>query len=676
MASNAIPLLVNWPDGWDRVHADKIVGSESLSTPYQYEVELTTDATRVDMLSVLNTGMGVGITLASGSERWAHGNVARVQQVGWGPEAPRYRVFLQPSVSFLELEVNCRIFQEMTTRDIIEQLLGDAKVESSWSASGTGITREYCVQYMESTLNFITRLMEDEGWSYFFKHTKSGHTLVITDGSSEPPACPGLTTVSVAVSLNDASLEDVLTEYAVEHRVATQQVKVGGFNPASDSPTSTSHGTGTPTSWEYEWEAKTNEDTDRMASRKVDGFTAEEKRLTGKGACRGMVMGHMISIREALPSGFPSNWLIRTLNWVASRDSYHCDFEATSGDTPYRPSLAAKRPAVVGTQTALVTGKSGEDVWTDDQGRVKVRFPWDLASTDPESSTCWIPVVQSLAGAGWGTRYIPRPGQQVVVTFVGGNPNNPIVTGSIHGPTRLPPAFDEPRRYGMRSIEGGDDSLPSEFSILDDPGSEEVFVQAQKDYKLNVVGDSTTTVAGTQSETITGTDTKTVTDGDEVVQVQTGKRTVTVADDHALESQASFKHDVAKDMTLSVTKDLTIKVQGDVKFDVTGKFSLQAAEITIKGGPITIDSNAALDLKSGEALTAAAGTALTNKAGTSLTNQAGTSLTNQSGTSLTNQAGTNLTNNAELVLENTGGASQKVSASGPLQLQGAMVQLN
>ncbi len=331
---------------------------------------------------------------------------------------------------------------------------------------------------------------------------------------------------------------------------------------------------------------------------------------------------------------------------------------------PFRPPRVTPRPRVAGSQIATVVGSSGEEIWTDKHGRIKVQFPWDRIGTKNENSSCWVRVSQIWAGQGWGALFIPRIGQEVVVSYVDGDPDRPLVTGSVYNAEKTPPvtlpSMQTQSTIKSRSSKSG--TAGNEIRFEDKKDAEEFYFHSQKDMKVEVENALTTTVK--ESHEI-----HTLEKGDRTVEVKTGKEVHRVKGTRELTVTGDETHTNAANFTQKVTGNYELKVTGNLIIDVTGS--------------ITIKSAKDVSAKAGTTFATEAGTALTNKAGTALTNQAGTALTNKAGTSLTNEASLGLKNKAGTTLDNEGtmvnnkaSATQTVDGGGMLTVKGGLVKIN
>jgi type VI secretion system secreted protein VgrG len=327
---------------------------------------------------------------------------------------------------------------------------------------------------------------------------------------------------------------------------------------------------------------------------------------------------------------------------------------------------------VAGSQTAVVVGPSGEEIWSDKNGRIKVQFHWDRLGKKDDTCSCWVRVSQSAAGAGFGSLFLPRVGQEVVISCIDGDPDQPLVTGCVYNGTHATPVTlpANQTQTVIRTKSSKQGTAGNEIRLEDKKDSEEFYLHAQKDMKIEIENDLSTTLTA-------GAETHTIEKGDRTVAVKTGKETHSVKGVRALTITGNETHTNEADFTHEVTGNYTLKVTGDLLFDVTGSISFKSAkDVAVKAGT-TVDNEA------GTALTNKAGTALTNKAGTALTNEAGTALTNKAGTALTNKAGTGLTNEAGTTLDNKGlminskaSATQTVDGGGMLTVKGGLVKIN
>jgi type VI secretion system secreted protein VgrG len=359
-----------------------------------------------------------------------------------------------------------------------------------------------------------------------------------------------------------------------------------------------------------------------------------------------------------------ASYVLRRVHHFARNDMYRNRFEAFLATVPFRPQRLTPLPRVAGSQTALVVGPANEEIWTDKDGRVKVQFFWDRVGAKDEKSSCWIRVAQSAAGKGFGTLFMPRIGQEVVISYIDADPDRPLITGSVYNgenatPVTLPTNQTQSVIKTRSSPKG---TAGNEIRLEDKKDAEEFYMHAQKDMKVEIENALTTTLTK-------GAEIHTLTEGDRTVDVQKGKEIHKVKGTRALTITGDETHDNEGDFKHTVKGDFTLKVTGDFLLDVTGGITIKSAKTVL------LDAGTTMTAKAGTALTNEAGTALTNKAGTALTNQAGTALTNKASMGLVNEAGTTLDNKGAMITHKAS-AMQTVDGGGMLTIKGGLVKIN
>jgi type VI secretion system secreted protein VgrG len=340
------------------------------------------------------------------------------------------------------------------------------------------------------------------------------------------------------------------------------------------------------------------------------------KALRGDSTCRAFTAGCRFTLAGHARSELNAEHVLRQVVHSISHDNYSNSFIAFPLALPFRPPRVTPKSRVFGTQTATVVGKSGEEIWTDSHGRIKVQFHWDRLGSSDENSSCWVRVAQAWAGQSWGAFFLPRIGQEVIVSFLDGDPDRPLVTGCVYNATQTPPETlpANQTRSVIRSRSSKQGSAGNELRFEDKKDSEELYLHAQKDMNTEVENDRSARVIK----------------GNDSLKIEQGTRSVDVKGDESHTNQANF--------TQQVTGDFKLKVDGNLTIEVGGSISI--------------------------------------KAGTSFKNEAGTELTNQAGTALTNKAGTELTNDAGISMTNKAAASQTVDGGGMLTLKGGIVKIN
>ena len=649
----ASPFLVTTPFGADKLLLQSFEGEERISGLFRYRLDLMSEDNSLDFSTIVGQNATLAMTLPSGDTQYVNGVVARFGQAGQDARFTTYYADLRPWLWLLGMNADCRIFQNLSVPDIIKQVFGDLEFTAFKDAlTATYNPREYCVQYNETALAFVERLMEEEGIFYYFEHTSSAHTLVLADDASAYGACPGLTQATLRTGADSAASEDAIVACRLEHQVVVGQYKLDDYNfqtPATDL-LATASASDTSRSWyAYPGKYTTKDDGDTRTSLRLTALEAAGIQLAGSSTCRAFHSGCTFTLAGHPRTDINANYVLTSVTHRGDQRTYSNAFEAVPATQTFRPPPRTPRPAVKGCQTALVVGKAGEEIWTDSYGRIKVKFHWDQSSASDETSSCWIRVAQGWAGKQWGGMFLPRIGQEVVVSFEEGDPDRPLVTGGVYNAQQTTPYTlpDDQTKSTIKSHSSPNQEGFNELRFEDKAGSEELFMQAQKDMNVTVLND--------QAITVTNNRTVTVQQKDETLVVDKGNRTINV-------NTGNETHTVKGTRGVTVTGNETFTDQADFSRTVTGNYTLKVS------GNLSIEVSGSVAIK--------AGTTLNNEAGTSLENKAGTSLTNQSGTSLTNNAGTSMSNQAQTSIESKANAQHSVESSGIMVVKGSLVQIN
>jgi type VI secretion system secreted protein VgrG len=636
-------LAVTTPFGKDVLLLETFEGTEVLSEPFLFHLTMLADATAtIAFETILGKAVAAAITPPDGTPRPFSGVVTTFRKGdtvrGLGGDLVRYHAEVRPQLWLLTRHARCRVFERLSVPDILAQVL--TGVTTSVKLQGTYPVREYCVQYRESDFAFASRLMEDEGIWYYFEHTAGAHTMVLGDvpvthpATADPSPVPFRPTADelsgAAVStwvksqevrhaqtvLNDYSFQlpdsDLSATQAGTASAAagtvTHQLTAGPADQFDDydHPGSYAHHFDGISSSGAEQAGELNNVFDenrrfaglRMAADQTPGLVA-----SGAGICPGFCAGFKFTL-----SGHPDadgDYVLTRVRHQASiagaylsvpptgsEPAYTNAFECLPAAVPFRPARRTPHPLVAGVQTAQVVGPSGNEIFTDKYGRVQVRFFWDRDST----SSCWVRVGTIWAGQQWGVVHVPRVGQEVIVAFEHGDPDRPIIVGSVYNATHMPPYTlpDNMTQSGVKSRsspQGTADNF-NEIRFEDKKGSELVTVQAEKDMTRLVKNDDTLTVQRDQKITVKNDRTEEVTDGNETVTVKAGSRTHSVKTDDSLTVEGKRTITVTGDHTRTVEQgnDAITVSQGNstLKADA-GAVSIEAAQsITLKVGGNTI----------------------------------------------------------------------------------------
>ncbi|WP_122282809.1 type VI secretion system Vgr family protein [Pseudomonas syringae group genomosp. 3] len=648
------------------LYPESVSGEESLNSLGQQVLHGQCDAPLT-----LTTAIASHVTLTlhnDALQRPLDALVAEIRQLPADASADRYQVLLRPWLWWLTLASNNRVFQNLTTSDIVTSIFtAHGFSDFKLLLTGSYTPREYCVQYGETDFAFVSRLLEEEGIFWFFTHDSGQHTLVLADSNDAFPPIPNGPAVKyLGQHMGDRELHGIRSGQLVLQAVSGvySATDYAFATPATSLYSKAEAKAGPLSVYEHPGGYVAKAQGDALTKQRVDGLRSQEQRFIGESDCRWLVPGHFFTLGGHDDAALNIDWVVTAVSHEASHERYRNRFEAIPRATAYRPERKTPKPRMH-TQTAIVVGKAGEEIWTDEYGRIKIQFPWDRDGKNDESSSCWVRVVLPWSGKGFGMQFVPRIGQEVIVTFIDGDPDRPLVSGCVYnGDNALPyalPANQTQSGIKTNSSKGGGGF--NELRFEDKKDAEEVFLQAQKDFKTNVLNDTTVTVGHDETLTVQNARTRTVKDGDETVTLEKGKRSVAI-------QTGSDTLDVKDTRSVTVGGDQTHSTGGNYTDKVTGNYSLTVdGNLTIKvSGSITLESGGSFSIKSGADLATQASTAISHKAGTSLANQAGTTLENKAGTTMTNDAGISLINKAS--------ASQTVDGGGLLTLKGGLVKVN
>jgi type VI secretion system secreted protein VgrG len=593
--------------GEDVLLLEGFSGEEHVSEPFQFTLDMVSEKDAIDAKEVLRKPFVLSVRLPDGSDRYLHGICTRFAQHGKDHDLTSYEAQILPWLWFLSLNQDCKIFQELTVLEIIEEVFGKYDLaEYQIKCVGSYSPREYCVQYRESDLNFVSRLMEEEGIFYFFEHSEDGHTLILADDSSAIEACRGQDKFRVATTPDAVPDEDVITEMEREHQVYTNKVTLTDYDPLQPSLNLESSASDEDHEELYDYpggftELSTGE---HYASLILEERATDHELVRGLSMCRAFRSGYTFDLSDHYRSDTNQTYFLLNL-WHSGQGGgyrtsgqqteYSNQFECIPASITYRPPRHATKPMVQGAQTALVVGPSGEEIYTDKHGRVKVQFYWDRVGQKDENSSCWIRVSHPWAGKGWGSVALPRIGQEVIVDFLEGDPDRPIITGRVYNDERMPP-YKLPDRGAVSGVKSDTHkgSGYNEISMDDTAGKEKITIHAQHDMgttvehdeSLTVHNDRSITVDGTHSEVITKDTKITISEGDLKINVAKGKSDEYVKKDKGVKVDGKSALEVKEDANINVTSgNLILKTaKGTITEDSKAGHTIKsAADVEIKG---------------------------------------------------------------------------------------------
>jgi type VI secretion system secreted protein VgrG len=540
-------LRVTTPLGKDKLLMVGLTGSEGISAPFRFDLSLcaTPDVT-VDPAKLIAQPMTVTIANPDGDDaRYINGVVCAFAQTGSDSTFVSYRAQIVPKLALLTRRADIRIFQQKSVTDVIEAVLKEASIDYKLNVAGSYQALDYCVQYRETDFAFVSRLMEEYGIFYYFTHTDSGHTMVLADGSSAHQACPGQSTMRFHPAGSGSSDDDVVTSWELVHEFRAGKYSMTDYN--FETP-STSLAVNEPTTmkiggndkyelYDFPGAYGKKADGDAFARVRMQEQEARVAVASGAGNARAFIAGYRFTLSEHAQSDNNGQYVLTTVSHAASNGSYITGndgaqphywntFTCIPFKTPFRPERHTPRPTVHGLQSAVVVGSSGEEIWVDKYGRVKVQFFWDRQGKKNDQSSCWVRVAQPWAGKNWGFVAWPRIGQEVLVAFEEGDPDRPIIVGSLYNAEQMPPytlpANQTQTGIKSRSSKGGGVDNFNELRFEDKKGSEEVLLHAERTLTTEVEVDEVRSVGHDRTTTIERNESKTIKKGDESSVIKEG----------------------------------------------------------------------------------------------------------------------------------------------------------
>jgi type VI secretion system secreted protein VgrG len=664
-------MAINTALGKDVLLLDIFAGKEAISEPFHFKLGMfATDPTKVAFDKLL--GQNVTVKFQQDPPRYFNGIISRLSQgqrakgLDDGTMLLRFEAELVPQLWLLKKNVQSRIFQQKSVPDILKVVLQG--IDTKFQIDGTFEPRDYCVQYRESDFDFASRLMEEEGIYYFFKHADGSHQMIVANTPQNHLAVDGPAEIKYE-EIHGGAREDERINVWVktqEIRTAKQTLRDHCFELPTDNLEAAepiletvqagtiSHKikmgvNGTLENYEFPGRyaqrfdgidpggnpqasnlQKIYQDNKRTAKIRTQEEAAPGLVIEGESDCRVLTSGFKFTLSDHFDAN--GAYVLTAIEHKA--DIAGAYSQAAKADTvyinkfhciplalPFRPTRRTHKARVDGTQTAVVVGPSGEEIFTDKYGRVKVQFFWDRQGQNDANSSCWVRVGTLWAGKQWGVIHIPRIGQEVIVAFEEGDPDQPIIVGSVYNADMMPP-YELPAnktQSGMksRSTLKGDAKTFNELRFEDKKGSEEVYFHAEKDFNRVVENNDTLKVGsdkaddGSQTVEVYKDRTESVKTGDEKVTIEKGKRTHSVKMDDSLTVESGNQVINVK----TGNRDVKVDAGNDSKKVGAGKSSTEAAQsieltvggnsitinqqgITIKGMMVSIEGQATLDAKS------------------------------------------------------------------------------
>ncbi|MFB6324848.1 type VI secretion system Vgr family protein [Pantoea deleyi] len=577
-------------------------GTETLSRPFVLTAELLSTDARIDRHALL--GQPVTFTLPAGglmsalNPRYLNGKITRVavrSQELSGTRYALYELTVEPDLWPMQRDRNLRIFQSQTVPQIVQTLLKEYGVNVETRLAGSYRVWEYCVQYQESSLDFISRLMELEGMYYFFRHEADKHTLVLCDAPDQHQAFPGYETIAYHVTPSGG----VVTEEGISQWSLAESVTPGIYstddydfrkpnawmlqarqNPASPVPGSVDV---------YDWPGHFVDHShgESYARIRQEVWQAEHHRVSGSGTATGIAPGFTFSILNAPHFSDNGEYLVTSATYDFAENPYasgdggasrhNIDFTVLPSSVTYRTPPETPWPKTHGPQTAKVVGPKGESIWTDRYGRVKVKFHWDRLAKGDDTSSCWVRVSSAWAGQGFGGVQIPRVNDEVVVDFINGDPDRPLIIGRVYNEASMPPwalpAAATQMGFLSRSKDGTADTANA-LRFEDKAGEEQVWLHAEKNMDTEVENNETLSVGSNRTKTIGGNETievkknrtetvdqnETITVHQNRTETVDGNETITVHSNRTETVDQNEKVRIGQNQSVTINGNQTLKV--------------------------------------------------------------------------------------------------------------------
>jgi type VI secretion system secreted protein VgrG len=601
-------ITAHTPLGPDELKFWSLQGSEQLSRPFTFQVALLSQNFRLDRRALL----GQSVTLAIPTQnlltpRYLNGKVTAAALRNEEIDGTRYALYqlrLEPDLWPMMRDRNLRIFQQQTVPQIVKTLLAEQNVQCEDRLTGSYRQWEYCVQYQESSYNYISRLMELEGIYYFFRHEMGKHTLVLMDAPQSHQPFKGYESIPYHVTASGGTTrEEGVSQWSVNDVVTPGIYSLDDYdfrkpnawlfqarqNPASPQPGQIDV---------YDWPGRfvEHQHGEFYARIRQEAWQAEHQQISATGTALGIAPGHTFSLHNA-PSALDSEEYLVTRAEYQLRDNPYAsggaaseqriDFNVIPADIVFRPRQEAEWPKTYGPQTARVVGPKGESIWTDKYGRIKVKFHWDRLAAGDDTSSCWVRVSSAWAGQGFGGVQIPRVNDEVVIDFINGDPDRPLVIGRVYNEASMPPwalpAAATQMGFMSRTKDGSAENANA-LRFEDKAGAEQVWIQAERNMDTNVKKDESHTVGTNRTKTVGADETSHIkqnrtknVDGNETVTIGQN-RTKTISGNETTTIKQNRSDTIEGNETLTVQQNRSESITGNHDATVKGNQTMTVSQ--------------------------------------------------------------------------------------------------
>lgn len=614
--------------GKDVLLLQGFTGQEEVSRLFRFELDLLSENPSISFDKIVGQRVTLTVVLADGGERYFNGFVSRFAQSGSDTRFTYYRAEVVPWLWFLTRTADCRIFQNMTIPDIIKKIFTDLGFNDFKEVlQGSFEPREYCVQYRETDFNFVSRLMEQYGIFYFFEHEKRKHTLVLANSPTAHQPCPGQAKAIYEPVEGEVEEEDYITDWRMEQELRPGKYALTDYNFETPSTslavnvasTANVAGNGSYEIYDYPGEYLKKASGQDLVKMRMEEEEAPHIVVSGTSTCRAFTSGYRFDLVEHYRQDMNKSYVLTEVQHSASVGdsyvtgagsgaSYSNHFTCIPHTVPYRPLRLTPMPVVQGPQTAVVVGKKGEEIWIDKYGRVKVQFNWDREGKTDENSSCWIRVAQNWAGKRWGVMFIPRIGQEVIVDFLEGDPDEPIIVGRVYNAEEMPP-YELPKEQTKSTIKSNSSKGGGGFNEIrfeDAKGNEQIFIHAERDTDIRVKRDEREWIGNDRHMIITANQ-KELVEADKHGHVKgnhlekiDGDMSLQVGQSQQEKTGTKYTHEAGQEIHLKAGMKVIIEAGVQISLKGPGGFvDIGPGGVTIQGTVVLINSGGSAGSGSG-----------------------------------------------------------------------------
>jgi type VI secretion system secreted protein VgrG len=689
-------IAVSTPLGEDVLLLKSIQGTEAISQPFHYGLELLSEEDSLNFDDLVGQRVSIRTVLADGSNRYWNGFVSRFSQGERDQILTAYRADVVPWLWFLGRTADCRIFQNKTVPDIIQQIFRDLGfTDFTLRLYGSFRTRDYCVQYRETDFAFVSRLMEEEGIYYFFEHGESQHRMVLANDPSAHKPCPGQEKARCLAAANSWKDEDVILGWhqAKELRPGKWTHTDYNFETPSTSLLVNVAGPNQFEIYDYPGEYSKRGEGESLAKIRLQEETAPAFVGYASGNCRSFFSGALFTLEDHYREDLNQQYLITAMTFRASQGgdygsggmdnldpefAFEGNFECIPAIIPFRPLRVSPRPSVRGCQTAVVVGPAGEEIYTDKYGRVKVQFHWDHEGKKNENSSCWVRCSHPWAGVGWGAVSIPRIGQEVVVDFLEGDPDQPIIIGRVYNAEAMPP-YGLPASAVISGVKSNSTKGGGGYNeiILDDTkGNELIRIHGQYDEDITIEHDERVKIGNDRTENVGHNETITI--GNDRTEKVINNENITVGVNRTEQVGSNEKISIGSNRTETVGSNemVTVALTRTHNVGINDMLNVGAAQEVTVGGAQAVTVGLARAVTVGLAQQTSIGRNMSTDVAKDMTTKVGKNFSLEAGESIvlkTGEASITLKKDGTILVE---GKNIKISGSGKIVAEAQQIDLN